>query len=137
MLWNMLICYTSMSYMFNLVHIFTMIYVLDLDLIMFLFWKLPNSFNIAVDEEARNGRCLVLSRWVWQCHAFSCINWVLSSTTYSLVGRRQSLPVITYVSASTTFFFTLSLYLSLYMVFACFFPARRTTAGKSSRLHVT
>jgi hypothetical protein len=38
MLWNMLICYTSMPYMFNLVHIFVMIYVLDL--IMLLIWKL-------------------------------------------------------------------------------------------------
>jgi hypothetical protein len=43
MLWNMLICYTSMSYMFNLVHIFAMIYVLDL--IMLLIWKLHNSLT--------------------------------------------------------------------------------------------
>jgi hypothetical protein len=43
MLWNMLICYTSMPYMFNLVHIFAMIYVLDL--IMLLIWKLPNSLT--------------------------------------------------------------------------------------------
>jgi hypothetical protein len=45
MLWNMLICYTSMSYMFNLVHIFAMIYVLDL--IMLLICKLPNSLTHA------------------------------------------------------------------------------------------
>jgi hypothetical protein len=44
MLWNMLICYTSMLYMFNLVHIFVMIYVLDL--IMLLICKLPNSLTI-------------------------------------------------------------------------------------------
>jgi hypothetical protein len=44
MLWNMLICYTSMPYMFNLVHIFAMIYVLDL--IMLLIWKLPNYLTI-------------------------------------------------------------------------------------------
>jgi hypothetical protein len=43
MLWNMLICYTSMPYMFNLVLIFIMIYVLDL--IMLLIWKLPNSLT--------------------------------------------------------------------------------------------
>jgi hypothetical protein len=39
----MLICYTSMSYMFNLVYIFVMIYVLDL--IMLLIWKLSNSLT--------------------------------------------------------------------------------------------
>jgi hypothetical protein len=43
MLWNMLICYTSMPYMFNLVHIFAMLYVLDL--IILLIWKLPNSLT--------------------------------------------------------------------------------------------
>jgi hypothetical protein len=43
MLWNMLIRYTSMPYMFNLVHIFAMIYVLDL--ILLLIWKLPNSLT--------------------------------------------------------------------------------------------
>jgi hypothetical protein len=43
MLWNMLICYASMSYMFNLVHIFVMIHVLDLN--MLLIWKLPNSLT--------------------------------------------------------------------------------------------
>jgi hypothetical protein len=34
-----------MSYMFNLVHIFVMIYVLDL--IMLLIWKLPNSLTMS------------------------------------------------------------------------------------------
>jgi hypothetical protein len=34
MLWNMLICYTSMPYMFNLVYIFAMIYVLDLIMLL-------------------------------------------------------------------------------------------------------
>jgi hypothetical protein len=43
MLWNILICYTSTPYIFNLVYIFAMIYVLDL--IMLLIWKLSNSLT--------------------------------------------------------------------------------------------
>jgi hypothetical protein len=43
MLWNILICHASTTYMINLVHIFAMVNVLVL--IMLLIWKLPNSLT--------------------------------------------------------------------------------------------